>query len=118
MMQPLISKRLAVDSGVTEGSAEGSAVIGRDPPGTLIAVHCCIVFAMPWFKLLHAVVVFFIGAFALYWGITGKDIYPRGSRIPLPKTLGRVVCFLVAGVAIYFLSGDCTELWRTSALAP
>jgi hypothetical protein len=63
---------------------------------------------MPEFKYLHAVVVFFIGAVALYWGITGKDIYPRApfQTVPLPKPIGRILCFAVAGVAIYFLFGD------------
>jgi hypothetical protein len=63
---------------------------------------------MPGFKYLHAVVVFFIGAIALYWGITGKDIYSRAlfQTVPLPKPIGRILCFAVAGVAIYFLVGD------------
>ena len=74
---------------------------------------------MPGFKFLHAVVALFIGAIPLYWGVTGKDIYPRApfQTVPLPKLVGRVLCFGVAGIAIYFLSADCAELWRTSALA-
>ena len=73
---------------------------------------------MPGFKFLHAVVALFIGAIALYWGVTGKDI-PRApfQTVPLPKLVGRVLCFAVAGIAIYSLSADCAELWRTSALA-
>lgn len=63
---------------------------------------------MPGFKYLHAVVVLSIGAIALYWGITGKGIYPRApfQTVPLPKPIGRIICFAVAGVAIYFLVGD------------
>jgi|KBSMisStaDraftv2_1062788.scaffolds.fasta_scaffold690099_2 hypothetical protein len=63
---------------------------------------------MPEFKYIHAVVAIFIGAIALYWGVTGKDIYPRAPfrTVPLPKLIGRILCFGVAGVAIYFLIGD------------
>lgn len=63
---------------------------------------------MPGFKYLHAVVALFIGVITFYWGITGKDIYPRGlfRTVPLPKPIGRILCFAIAGVAIYFLVGD------------
>ncbi len=73
-----------------------------------ITTECCTVFTMPEFKYFHAAVVLFIGAVALYWGITGKDIYPRMpfQTVPFPKLLSRILCFAVAGVAIYFLVGD------------
>jgi hypothetical protein len=63
---------------------------------------------MPEFRYIHAAIVLFIGSLALYWGITGKDIYPRAPfrTVPLPKPIGRILCFAVAGVAIYFLVGD------------
>ena len=63
---------------------------------------------MPEFKYIHAAVTLFIGALALYWGITRKEIYPRAPfrTVPLPKLIGRILCFAVAGVAFYFLAGD------------
>jgi hypothetical protein len=63
---------------------------------------------MPEFKYIHAVVAIFIGAIALSWGVTGKDIHPRAPfrTVPLPKLIGRILCFGVAGLAIYFLIGD------------
>ena len=63
---------------------------------------------MPEFKYIHAAVALLIGVFALYWGITGKDIYPRApfQTVPLPKIIGRVICFPVAVGAIYFVVGD------------
>ena len=71
----------------------------------------CTVFTMSpmldSFHVLHAIACLLVGGMALYWGITGKDIYPRGpsSLLPLPKLVGRVVCFVVAGGAFYFLVG-------------
>lgn len=64
---------------------------------------------LQWFYYLHAIVCFLIGVTALYWGVTGKDIsplgafVPRAGRTPLPKPLGRVVSFIVAGGAFYLL---------------
>jgi hypothetical protein len=62
---------------------------------------------MPWFDLLGACVLIFIGGTALYLGITGKDIYPGApfQTVPLPKPIGRIICFGVFGMAIYMLIG-------------
>jgi len=62
---------------------------------------------MPEFKYVWTVVVFFIGAIALYCGLTGRDMGARrtivGDTLPLPKAFSRVLCFVVAGIAIYML---------------
>jgi hypothetical protein len=61
--------------------------------------------ALDLVHVLHAIACLLVGGMALYWGITGKDIYPRGPSyvLPLPKPVGRVLCFVVAGGAFYFL---------------
>lgn len=47
------------------------------------------------------------------------SIYPRApfQTVPLPKPIGRVVCFAVAGIAIYILVGDLRTLlqWGSHA---
>ena len=64
------------------------------------------------FEFIHVAFTILIGGVALYWGITGRDIYPRApfQTVPLPKFIGRILCFAIAGVAIYFLYGDLRAL--------
>jgi hypothetical protein len=62
--------------------------------------------AMPLFNIFCAFFALLIAAVALYMGVMGKDIYPRSSwisSIPLPRPMGRALCFIVAGMAIYIL---------------
>jgi hypothetical protein len=56
---------------------------------------------MGYLPEIVSLVSLLISAFAIYRGITGKDMYSRSSDIPLPKPLGRALYFVVAAVGIY-----------------
>ena len=83
-------------------------------PERRMILACCTVFLMmssdgappDLFDYLHTALCLLLGAVALYWGVTGKDIYSSGivrTNIPLPRPLGRLLCFAIAGTAFYFL---------------
>jgi hypothetical protein len=53
------------------------------------------------FPLFVALGALSIEAFAIYRGIMGKNMYPKGDDIPLPRTMGRVLYFAVGAIGIY-----------------